>query len=333
MRHIVNFGLLFSFITLAVTGVMSFVRPFSLPVTRIHIVFGVATLLLVALHLASRIRYFRAQLSLRPTSKMSKGLLAGITLTWAALLVCSLVDGLPVRALINQGHEARNRAEIVRPSTLVASLASPDTLVSTRLAKDSDTVALSVHAALRPDAGKTPVIAIWAETTAGTLIETLYISPSFAYTDQPTWNGTPVARGDVLPIWRNRYTAQAGIEPDGTVDGVSGATQNHQFSLDAHLSIDADAYVLCLEINIPGDTSSTWTDPVLGQPSVLYTGYIDGGIHPKYTVLERTGHGGTGENAGAIQYNMETLGSAKHLLDIALVRSQRISNPQGKRED
>ena len=56
IRHIANLGLLLSFTTLAVTGVMSFVLPFSITTTRVHIVFGLATLVLVGMHLAGRLR-------------------------------------------------------------------------------------------------------------------------------------------------------------------------------------------------------------------------------------------------------------------------------------
>jgi len=48
MRHLVNFGLLFCFLTLAVTGVMEFALPFSIVTARVHIVFGLATLVLGA---------------------------------------------------------------------------------------------------------------------------------------------------------------------------------------------------------------------------------------------------------------------------------------------
>ncbi|MEM9346251.1 MAG: hypothetical protein AAGB26_06515 [Planctomycetota bacterium] len=40
IRHLANLGLLFAFATLAVTGVMSFVLPFSITTARVHIVFG-----------------------------------------------------------------------------------------------------------------------------------------------------------------------------------------------------------------------------------------------------------------------------------------------------
>ena len=40
MRHIVNVGLLVIFLALGATGVMSFVRPFSITTAQVHIVAG-----------------------------------------------------------------------------------------------------------------------------------------------------------------------------------------------------------------------------------------------------------------------------------------------------
>ena len=36
LRHWVNYGLLFSFLTLAITGLLAYLLPFSLTTTRVH---------------------------------------------------------------------------------------------------------------------------------------------------------------------------------------------------------------------------------------------------------------------------------------------------------
>ena len=40
MRHVVNFGLLLTFLALVITGVMAFVLPFYITTTRVHVVAG-----------------------------------------------------------------------------------------------------------------------------------------------------------------------------------------------------------------------------------------------------------------------------------------------------
>ena len=323
IRHIVNFGLLFSFITLAVTGVLSFVRPFDLPTTRIHIVFGFATLILVGLHLYSRVPYFRQQMKSPSKASVNPRVLVGIVVVWAVLLFVSLTNGPVARQVIEQGYEYRHRQEIVRPSALVAAVREEGEIVASRAQEESDTVALTVHGLLA--AKQDVAIAVWAESSNGTLIETLYVTPAMGFSDNPDWAGASVKRGDVLPIWRNRYTLVAGVEPDGSVDGMSGATADHRFSLKEYLTTEGKDFVVCVEINAAADVDDKWTDPVLGQPSVLYTGLIEEDKESGYVLLELTGHGGKGDHAGAIRYDLESITTAGKLLEIAVARCDRVA--------
>jgi len=80
MQHLVNFGLLFCFITLACSGVLSFFQPFSLLTTRIHIVFGFVTTLLVGCHLFGRLRYFKRAVGKSERAFIGYGKLTGIML-------------------------------------------------------------------------------------------------------------------------------------------------------------------------------------------------------------------------------------------------------------
>lgn len=110
MRHIVNFGLLFSFGTLGVTGALAFLRPFSIVTTRVHIVFGLTTLILVGLHLASRVGYFQRQLKPSGRANISKPLLLAVAGGWAILLTTALAGWPPAELLVEQGYEARHSA-------------------------------------------------------------------------------------------------------------------------------------------------------------------------------------------------------------------------------
>ena len=83
MRHLVNFGLLFSFSALAATGTLAYFQPFSLSVTNIHIIAGFVTLILVVLHIVVRVPYFRNRMT-KGKQKISARfqiLLIGVTLS------------------------------------------------------------------------------------------------------------------------------------------------------------------------------------------------------------------------------------------------------------
>ncbi|MGK0188443.1 MAG: hypothetical protein ACI9R3_004254 [Verrucomicrobiales bacterium] len=322
MRHVVNFGLLFCFVTLAVTGLLAFLKPFSIATTRVHIVFGLATLVLVGLHLASRMGYFKKQIRPSGSQQVSRPLLFGILAGWGGLIAVALVNWQPISLLLDQSYEARHQAEIVRASPLSAfkDPAVHQRMIARKPRSDADaTLALSVSFAR--DLESLPAIAVWAETATGTMIETLYIDPALAYSDNPEWGGASVPRHHILPIWRHRYTMISGVDPTGEIDAFSGATPTHSFTLDDYLTLGEEkSFVLSVEVNAPADSNEHYTDSRIGQPSLLYTAYIELDVENRYTILELTGHGEGSERNGAIHYDLEKITTARALIDLLLVK-------------
>ncbi len=321
MSHVVNYGLLFSFITLAVSGVMSFLRPFSQVTTRIHIVFGLLTLILVGCHLAARLPYFKRTLQSTPRQRGGRLRILGVGLVWLALLAVAVTGWAPAESLIRLGYEARKHAIIVRESPLTGIAEGAAALTIAREPSPEADIGISLTVRLNEQLEDLPALAVWAESSSGALIETLYLSGSLAYTDTPDWNGRPTPRHHILPIWRHRYTLLSGVDPNGAVDAVSGATNSHQFTLDSYLVTGEDkSFVLCVEVNAPADPNDAYPDPHLGQPSLLYTAYIKADPESRYVLLELTGHGGGAETGGAIQYDLETCTTAQEIIDLLLVR-------------
>ena len=322
MRHLINFGLLFTFTALAVTGLLSFTRPFSITTTQIHITVGLLTVLLVILHIVGRLSYFKIHITKpRPTaiSRPRKLQILVVVLLLALLAGKNLP---PVSWLLDLGYESRNRAHIVRSSSLAAfgELSSHRKLVARQTeASEAMNVSLLLH--FNEITQPLPSIAVWAETTTGTLIETLYLEQSLAYSDKPVWDGIRTQRNHILPIWRHRYTMVSGIDPDGEIDGVTGATADHQFALDPYLQRgEGNSFVLCVELNAPGDANESWTDTSLGQPSLLYTALVNVDEEQAYRILELTGHGGGAETSGNIQYHLEGITTARSMVDLLLLK-------------
>ena len=156
------------------------------------------------------------------------------------------------------------------------------------------------------------------------MIETLYLQPSLAYSDRPLWEGVRTRRNHILPIWRHRYTLVSGINPDGSNDGVSGATESHRYALDPYLVPGkGNTFVIFAEINAPNDPNDHWTDSQLGQPSLLYSALIKVDEDRDYYLLELTGHGGGAEESGAIQYDLDHITSARELADLLLLKVEK----------
>jgi hypothetical protein len=313
MTHFVNFGLLFSFFTLAITGLLSFVLPFSINVARIHIIFGFLTFILIGVHLYWRLKYFKKQF------RVNKKAVYVSAVVWLILMGATFENWWPVKKVIEQGYESKHRHEIVRAHPLVASIQEKNRHTTSRQKEGSGKTALSINVALNNSDKPFPAMAIWAESKNNTIIETLFLSEDIAYSDKPDWHGKETPRNEIMPIWRHRYTAITGVSPNGKVDASSGATQSHQFSLDSHLAADGEPFTIFLEINAPADADSNWPDKHLGQPSILYSVYIEPENKQKYYLVELTGHGGEAFKDGNINYDASTLTSAKEILDLVLI--------------
>lgn len=323
MRHIVNFGLLFTFITLAISGVLSFTAPFSIVTTRIHIVSGIATVILVGLHLAVRTTYFKRHLfGPSGSARLSRIALVSMTIIWGLILAASTYNWSPVRQFMEQGYEARQRAAIVRSSPLVGFQAADDVRLIARKGGDKANASVALHIQFGPafQANNPPSIAVWAETTTGSMIETLYVDEQLAHSETPTWGGKQLPRHKVLPIWRHRYTLVSGVDPYGEFDAFTSATPTHSFTLENYLQLGQQKeFVLWVEVNAPHDTNTEFSDPQLGQPSTLYSAMISLDAPQPYTILELTGYSDP-EKKGEMRYDLERITTAKDLIDLLLVR-------------
>ena len=320
MRHWVNFGLLFSFLALAATGVMAYVLPFSIVTARVHIVFGALTVLLVLLHLVSRTRYFAGRFS---GAGASRGMVAAVFAACALVAAVSIYGYWPARQVMDASYEARRSAVIVRSSPLAGFLDVKDAhrFVARAPGKDADT-ALSLMVRFREGLENPPAMAVWAETDTGTIIETLYLDEALAYGEEVEWQGVKTRRHELLPIWRHRYTVVSGVDPHGKVDAFAGATPQHSFTLDQNLRIGGDdGFVLCVEVNAVRDPNEAYPEKELGQPSLLYTAFIEPGKGNPYALLELTAHGGEAYGNGAPGYDLEGIGSAAELIDLLLVKT------------
>lgn len=324
--HAVNLALLPCFATLAITGVRAFLEPFSLTWTRVHLVFGAATATLVLLHLASRVAYFRrvAAETLRGPSggrrRVPRSVVALVAFGYGALLAAAINGATPVSAMVGLGYEARHRAEIVRPRPDTAWERLGPTLRVGQRPAEAPGMSLEVEVEYATARLEEPAVAIWAETTRGALIETLFLDARVAFSDDPVFGGVATPREAILPVWRHRYTAQSGLDPAGEVDAVTQPTPEHRFSLAQHLTTDAREVVLFLELNVPGDPDAAWPDPRLGQPSVLYSTLIDLERPERYHLLRLTGHGGDAVESGRIAYDLERVTTAADLIEKVLVR-------------
>lgn len=315
MRHFINYCLLCFIVILAVSGLLSFIEPFKLVVTRIHVTFGFGVVVLVMLHIAQRLRYLRSNFKTPKTRGLPSPHVLSALLLAGVLLAAAVWDWWPVRKFIGLGYEARNRATIFRPDKATAYKTIGTGAVMKHAPDDSAHVRVEFEwGSYQPVPGASPQIAIWAENTTGMMINTFFVSTESAYSETISWEGREQPRVNVLPIWRHRYTLLSGIDPSGELDGKTAATPEHSFSIEEYLHTGAKPFYIYAEINLPGDN----------QPSILFGAYIEAKAKKEYYLLPLVAHSGDQEKpTGHLYYALDELTTAHNIVEKILVRIVR----------
>ncbi|MDM4014865.1 hypothetical protein [Roseiconus lacunae] len=325
-RHVINLSLCFALAVMLITGGAAYWLPFSLLNARLHVCGGLVFVALITFHLVDRIAYLQKLFALRLrgfTGWHAFSVLSGV----AVWLYITGTGTAPSTWLMKQSYEARHRREIVRASPLVG-FGEPSEhnrlifrTTNPATATKDNPVELSVWLGFDRDLDRLPSIAVWAESMTGTMIETLFLEDELSYGETVDVHGIRKRRGDVLPIWRHKYSLVSGTDPNGEIDVVSGATERHQYSLDGTLVAgQGKEFIVCVELNVAGDPNDAWPDPVLGQPSLLYTAIVEVDAENSNALLELTAHGGGAEVDGNLQYDLGTITTAKTYADLFLVK-------------
>ncbi len=296
----------FSFVVLAVTGVLAFALPFSIRIVGLHALIGFVFIGLIALHVVNNsgrlTRYLQSRLA------------------WITLGSILLLAGLffwqpaPVRSVLGLSRNlgpAINRFEVTERGLHYQY--APD---------ERYQMALNVRTGSGFDPAKPPHFAVWLENASFYHIKTLY---------------TPQALTDAsraLPYWdfkrRGWEEAKREAEASGKdlaealeVDGVSGATQNSSFDpADYILPADTEEslpYRLLIEIDQPGDD----------QASLVYAVDIDNADPRTFQLFDLVGYpkreedDDEGKEVWALYYIDESFDSALDLIDSALLTIER----------
>ena len=300
--------MLLNFIVLVITGVMRFTLPFSIEVTRVHMLSGFAITVLIGFHIFGRLRQMKLMVKSRDGVNYTPVIL---TLVLCGVYWSAAWYAWPgAKQIVDLSYESRHKNEIFRERNNVVGNTAADTVQTFKLATEKSSIDVTlVWTELGEKSDKS--VAIWVETKSGSMIETLFISESLRFSEDAAWEGEQVKRGRVLPIWRNRYTAICGIGPDGIYDAISGPTKNHKFDLENNLT-SQDAFAVYVEINAANDD----------QPSVLYVALIDPESSNPYTLLSLLGTGEDAFKSGAINYELGDLTTARELVEKILVHTR-----------
>ncbi len=306
-RSTVSLLTAFSFAVLAVTGVLAFIRPFSIQIVGLHALIGFVFIGLIALHILNNsgrlTRYLQTRLALSAL---------GMILLLAALF---LWQPAPVRSVLGLSGNlgpALDRFEVTERGLHYQY--APD---------ERYRMALNVRTGSGFEPAKPPHFAIWLENASHYHIKTLHTP------------GTPAnASPPLLPYWdfkrRGWEEAKREAEASGKdlaeereVDGISGATRNSSFDPADYIfpekTDESLPFRLLIEIDQPGDD----------QASLVYAIDIDNADPRTFQLLDLVGYpkreedDDEGKEVWALYYIDESFDSALDLIDSALLTIER----------
>ena len=300
-RPLVTLLTALTFVVLSVTGVLAFVRGFSVHVIGLHALMGFLFVGLVGFHAANNIGPLKRHLRTK--------------LVWLTLVVVAVLSVViwqqpqPVKALLGLSANvgpALDRFEL-----------SEDGMEYQYSPAVSYKMAVSVKTAQGFDPANPPDFAIWLENQGGYHIKSLHIPEAGREAELPYWHFK--RRG-----WEQAKKDAESAKED--VDAVSEATPNGSFDpADYILPADPDnstPYSLLIEVNQPGDD----------QPSLVYSVEIDNLYPTVYQVLELVGYpkreDEDDKEAWSLYYADESITTAHELIDSALLTIDRTGTTQ-----
>ena len=296
----------FSFVVLAVTGILAFARPFSIRIVGLHSLIGFVFIGLIALHVLNNsgrlTRYLRNRLA---------WITLGITLLLAALF---LWQPAPVRSVLGLSRNfgpAIDRFEVT------------DKGLNYQYAPDAGyEMALTVRTGGTFNAAAPPHFAIWLENASFYHIKTLHTPQSLtdATNALPYWD---FKRRGWEEAKREAETYGKDLAEELGVDAISGATQNSSFDPADYIhpenTDESLPYLLLIEIDQPGDD----------QASLVYAVDSDNADPRTFQLLDLVGYpkreedDDDGKEVWTLYYVDETFDSALELIDSALLTIER----------
>ena len=305
-RSFVSLLTALSFAVLAVTGILAFVRPFSIQVVGLHALMGFVFVGFIALHVFNNSGHLKRYLRSR-SLWTTAAIIVGLTTLF-------LWQPEPVRRVLGLSQNlgpALDRFEVTDEGLLYRYDPAPNYRMT-----------LNIRAGEAFDTNAPPNVAIWLENASFYHIKTLH-KPRDASQGRAA-----------LPYWdfklrgweeaRRKAEASGKILSEETeVDGVSSATQNSSFD-PADYILPADPgnpmpYRLLIEIDPPDDD----------QSSLVYAVEIDNADPRAFQLLELMGYpkrednDQDGREVWALYYVDERFDAALELIDSALLTIDR----------
>lgn len=331
-RKIISLSIGISFITVLITGILSYFQAYSRSTATIHTVFGILFSLGILFHLKN---------NFRPLKMYIKGkLVVFILLIGTLFFLATFYETSPFSELMNFGAKQKTTTEKeLNRSTYE--------VIQMNMSND---IQLSIDV-LRAEHYWHPQMAIWIEDEHGNYVETLFVSKAtarglffggrskenFKNFDENKDASGDYRRVNALPVWSHKrnikYADGLYIPPSNNVlpDAITGATivDNFQLLSSIHKMLK---FKLKIEINVAFDDNEYYSEydfpddetfhngtGQLGQPSIIFDTAIDLNDDKDYYLMNLIGHGHHSGKNGKIFKDLSTLTTAKQIIERIVV--------------
>ncbi len=187
-----------------------------------------------------------------------------------------------------------------------------------------------------------PLFAIWVEDTAGSYIQSLYVSTSIATSifnygerKEGTWTNGVVRRPAALPYWGHKRGIKATdglyipLPEDPLPDAYTGATPKNDFVLETRLDRPGpEVFYVLIEVNQPWDWNEYWTNnkypndedyKASSQPAIVYRAVVSNASMGEPISFELVGHSHYSGKDGSLTGDVTTLTTALQIVEAAKV--------------
>ncbi len=335
-RPVVSILMLFGFITIVVTGLLSYGLRYSALLSAVHTVFGLAFVGFGIFHLKNNLtaifQYFKQARGRR---------WAWISGFLILLNVLALTAGLPpFQTVVDAGYALKELRPIDRQLS--------ETL-TTRFEQQGRDLNIDIKAGQHysgPGAvilGVTttgiPQMAVWVEDKQGNYLETLYVTKKASNSSyiQSLFGDEEIRRPEALPHW----SFSRGIRSDDglmmpssdqpVADAITGATPMSSFDLRTVTATTQSEVIVKFEINRSFDFNEVYhpnafpNDAVYSgsgfsaQPSLIYSTAINLNDDERYYFMKLIGRGHHSGKNGKIYQDLSGITTAKQMVSRIIV--------------
>ena len=341
-RRFVGNLLIATFIILAISGLLMFLKPFNKSVASIHTLFGFIIIISVLIHLINNKKPVARYLTGKGVKSIAK--FQGLFLVLAVILLgASIYLNLPGANLLYDWGNERRDTEIGKSEEIL------DYQIID-LSQNTGAYKFSVEVKKGRSFGH-PLFAIWLADSADNYIQTLYISNAIsssvfqkAVYVEKHWNAGIARRPEALPVWSHRRGILASdglyvpLDKASDLDGVSGATPTSNFIVNSNLGLESlPKFKVFLEVNQSFDWNEYYSkdafpdDPIysgpgfVGQPALVYSVEISKEQleKNKYFLMKLEGHSHHSGMNGNIYTNVDSLTTALNIVDRIIVSVEK----------